>query len=76
MKNPMPEMQQQANEQSPMDDLISTVDSYIKDPTLVTPQTLMELRDRLEMVKADVEGETEPPPEGGMSGDIRKAGAY
>lgn len=39
------------NEMSPLGDIIKRVDSYIKDPKLVTPDTLSELKSELEDLK-------------------------
>ena len=43
--------------QTPLDSIISRVDSYIQDPKLVTPDTLMELKTELEDLKGYVENE-------------------
>jgi hypothetical protein len=73
-------------ESSPIDAMIEQLDSYIKNPSMVTPETLMQLKDGLMALKADVEGEetAEPmeqiPEEGSFSGEIQKkrmsGGAY
>ena len=58
---------------SPIQSVISTVDSYIQNPASVTPETLMSLKEQLMAIQADVEGED--APEGtGMSDEIMKAG--
>lgn len=70
---------------SPIDDMINQVDSYIKNPSMVTPETLMQLKQDLVDLRDGVEGEgppdqsAPPPPEGSFSGDIHKrmsGGAY
>lgn len=71
---------------SPIDDMIAQVDSYIKNPSMVTPETLNQLKQGLMDLRDGVEGEPPtddmgppPPPEGSFSGDIHKRmseGAY
>lgn len=50
-------------EGTPLDDLISRVDSYIKDPKLVTPETLMEMKSELEDLKSYMDQEESPSGE-------------
>lgn len=57
---------------TPLDMVLSRIDSYIQDPKLVTPETLGELRDELLAIKEDVEGETPEQPVEGMAGAIRE----
>ena len=63
-----PENQQEG---SPLDEIIARVGSYMQDPSMVTPQTLGELKMDLEDLKAVVDGEPmEAAPEdmgGGLS---------
>lgn len=55
-----------------IDQIIAKVDSYIKDPRLVTPQTLQELKVDLEDLKSYLDkeetGEGEPPDQGSPGG--------
>lgn len=63
-------------DQSPIDQIISQVDSYISDPSKITPETLQSLKADLEDLRAGIEGEEQPedagnaPPQGSFSGDI------
>jgi hypothetical protein len=63
----------ESEQQSPLDEAISQVDSYIKDIKMVTPETLTDLRDKLMAIQADVEGEETPEGES-MSGQMMKGG--
>ena len=42
---------------SPIDGIISTVDSYMKDPKMVTPETLAELKSELMDLKSFLDDE-------------------
>lgn len=42
---------------SPLDGLIGQVDSYISDPSLVTPETLNDLKNQLMDLKMAMEGD-------------------
>ena len=53
MKQPMIE-----EEKSPLDSIISRVDSYIKDPAMVTSATLTELKEELLDLKGYMDGES------------------
>lgn len=44
------------NEGSPLDAMISTVDSYMRDPKLITPETLGQLKADLIDLKSYVDG--------------------
>ena len=63
-------------DQSPIDQIIGQVESYIADPAKITPETLQELKANLEDLKAGIEGEEAPegdmgpPPAGSFTGDI------
>ena len=46
------------NESTPIDSVISRVESYIKKPDLVTSDTLKELLVQLESIRSDIEGES------------------
>jgi len=57
-------------EGTPIDAIIARVDSYARDPKLVTPETLMELKAELEDLKTVVDQEeptAQPEGEGGVS---------
>lgn len=43
-----------------IDGIIATVDSYLENPELVTPETLMELKADLEDLKAFLDGDETP----------------
>lgn len=75
MSQPMDNTANSAPQQegSPIDGMIAQVDSYIKDPKLITPDTLMQLKSDLEDLKSVVEGgpEGEAAPQGpGLAGAI------
>ena len=59
-------------EASPIDEMIAQVDSYIKDPKLVTGETLTDLKSKLEDLKnyldSDSSEEPEKPSEQEMKG--------
>ena len=46
---------------SPIDSILATIDSYIQDPAQVTPETLGQLRQEVELLKQDVEGGEDMP---------------
>ena len=59
------------DEQSPLDDLISRVESYIKDPALVSRETLTEMKSELENLKSYMDTEETQegnPTENGSNG--------
>lgn len=47
-------------EMNPVDEIISTIDSYIKNPKLVTPETLSELKQQVLDIKMALDQEDEP----------------
>lgn len=88
----MNEMKMKSNEEvdyaggSPLDSIISRLDSYIKNPKLVTPETLSALKSELEDLQPILDGDDregmeeapveEEPKEGGISimiGKMKKA---
>ncbi len=57
---PMPTQgpQDQApQEQTPLDGIISQVESYVKDPKMITPQTMTDLLSQLQDLKSGVDTE-------------------
>ena len=42
---------------SPMDEIIAQVDAYIENPKMITPETMMELREKLVDVKSIIDGD-------------------
>ena len=74
----MPSEQGGEMEASPFDGLIAQVDSYISDPSLITPETLNDLKQQLVDLKMAVDGDEregmeEPSDNPAMS---RKIGGY
>ena len=66
-------MQDTQDQQTPLDSIISRVDSYIQDPKLVTAQTLTDLKTELEDLKTYIEGEETQEPNGsGMDQTMSK----
>jgi len=49
--------QETNSEYNPFDSVISTIDSYIKNPRLVTPQTLTDLKSEVEQIKTSYESD-------------------
>lgn len=90
MMNSEEYMDEEDNKMTPMDEAISMVDSYAKNPKLVTPETLLELKGMLEDMKPMLDGDDregmdepteEPEPEKGkgqgltiMIGEMKKRG--
>lgn len=52
---------EEAPESQGIDGVIALVDSYIQDPKLVTPQTLMDLKTDLMDLKSVLDGEDQEP---------------
>lgn len=51
-------------ESTPLDEILNQVESYIKDPATVTPETLMSLKQQLLDLKSYMDGEdTQAPTE-------------
>lgn len=75
MDQPMDNMGSK-NEGNPLDSIVSRIDSYIKDPALVTPDTLTELKNEIVDLKDYFGGEQEAEPmmgnDNGLSGDMMK----
>lgn len=61
MKNPTNMETEEAPESQGIDGVIARVDSYIQDPKLVTPQTLMDLKADLMDLKSVLEGDNQEP---------------
>lgn len=62
---------------TPLDTIISSVDSFMQNPQAITPEALGQLRADLEDLKSVVDGESAepeapaaPPSDGGMAGMI------
>lgn len=78
-KNSYGESQEQEpqddNEKSPIDDIIARVDSYEKNPRLVTPATLGELKSELMDLKSYLDNEeAEEGQEEGQEGEGQEPG--
>lgn len=56
-------MQEGESESTPMDQILSTLDSYIANPTLATKETLTQLKEQLMSVKEFTDGEVEEESE-------------
>lgn len=70
VQNPLPQSQEQGSPVtqdsqtgSPIDDMIARVDSYIKDPSLVTAQTLNDMKMELMDLKSFMDQEESAPGE-------------
>lgn len=78
-----PQQDQGQEPGSPIDEIIARVDSYMKDPKMVTPETLMALKNDLMDLKSVLDGDDragmdEAPQDsgsgpGGLSSVIGKA---
>lgn len=55
-------MQEEEPEPTPMDQILSTLDSYIANPALATKETLAQLKDQLMSVKEFTDGEVKEEP--------------
>lgn len=66
-----PMMNKETEDKMGIDAIISRVESYVEDPDLVTPETLMELKEELMDLKGYMDGEDEmeepEKEEGGLS---------